>query len=478
MDGQQQRGRSPSAPGRNFILGSSAAHHFQGNNESSGQALDPALLNDPSLLDNKSSGPGLATYDISTPYLESSSQGPPYSQRPNTNLAPNQILGSSYVPDDPNQNLSSSSQFPGQHQQQGNYSELSTSDAGNQFSPFQNDSGAQDQSFDAFLLDPSLQGNNEQAPNQSINPADLMTDMASAHHATPPPHLSRQQSSPIHQVSPGMLETRYRSSSQSRPNSLDPSSAAFTPNNHTDWTGMLQSSNFQNHRRTPSEHSDVSSSVAPSPFLANDGNIDGGEHQASPMLNAQQDGSLFPEGLGIEHFTLSEANQQSRISPAHSPLISPRQSPQRGLSPGGGGPFMFPPEGQQGPFGPASGQGIYTGQAQDQFPTLVSQDIDDMGQAGQMAPPEINIEFASSSQAFEPSKPLDDGNALSPPDRGKLTFGSCTCISDKRHRTKGSDEGQVGSVYGRITDITTVGCWGQLASSWTDRVKATVAVAT
>jgi transcription factor CRZ1 len=43
-----------------------------------------------------------------------------------------------------------------------------------------------------------------------------------------------------------------------------------------------------------------------------------------------------------------------------------------------------------------------------------------MGQAQQMVPPEINVEFAPTSRqnSFEPPKPSLDQDALTPPDRG------------------------------------------------------------
>jgi hypothetical protein len=60
-------------------------------------------------------------------------------------------------------------------------------------------------------------------------------------------------------------------------------------------------------------------------------------------------------------------------------------------------------------------QNIYGGSNQD-FSNQM-----DMGQAQQMVPPEINVEFAPSSRqnSFDPPKPSNfDSDALTPPDRG------------------------------------------------------------
>jgi hypothetical protein len=56
-------------------------------------------------------------------------------------------------------------------------------------------------------------------------------------------------------------------------------------------------------------------------------------------------------------------------------------------------------------------------QGQESFPQIQH----DMGQAQQMVPPEINVEFAPTSRqnSFEPPKPSGfDQDALTPPDRG------------------------------------------------------------
>ena len=61
---------------------------------------------------------------------------------------------------------------------------------------------------------------------------------------------------------------------------------------------------------------------------------------------------------------------------------------------------------------PASQSDMFGDAGAERFPTLESIS---------MAPPEINIEFAATSQPVESHKLMADGNALIPPDRGKLS---------------------------------------------------------
>ena len=190
---------------------------------------------------------------------------------------------------------------------------------------------------------------------------------------------------------------------------------------------MLQ---FQGHRRAPSEHSDVSSSVAPSPFLAQADNFEL-DYNPSPLINPLQDNALYP-GLGMEQISLSDPQQdphqhqhQPRMTPGHTPYDSPRISPHMGL----GIPredLMLPPD-LGGNFSGGPGPDIYTNQP-DQFPQFNSRhDSGDMGQAAQMTPPDITVEFAPATKQlnFELLRTENDQDALSPPARG----GSQTKIS-------------------------------------------------
>lgn len=291
--------------------------------------------------------------------------------------------------------------------------------------------GAQDQAFDGnLMLDPQLQGTS-QTSHHTMNPADLMSSNMSSPHLTTPPNLLQ----PDAQASPAQQSPSsgpFYSPGHSRQASLDPSAAYGHGQAPQDWTGMLTGINFQMHRRAPSDHSDVSSSVAPSPFLPQQDSFDSFDGN-SPMLNAQQDNNLYQEALGIEQFSLSEPQQkqQQRMTPAHSPYASPRIPPHEGLG-----------------ISQLESSFILAGSMNNQFDRGPRQDMygnhtignptiqnipdyhqtngsSDMGQATQMAPPEINVEFAppSRQQVFDHPNSKADADALSPPERSKSLFG-------------------------------------------------------
>lgn len=295
-------------------------------------------------------------------------------------------------------------------------SDLLSSDASSGFRDYshhQHLTGKPGQSFDGgFLIDSDLPGG-MQPQHQSINPADIMSNMSSPQNLNPtPPNLLPPESTSPRGGSPAPHQGPIYSPNHSRHTSLDPSSAIF-PHGQLppDWSNMQ----FQGHRRAPSEHSDVSSSVTPSPFLAQDG-FDAFDQNPSPMLAAQQD-QLYQDALGIERFTLSDPQQ--RISPGHSPFVSPRMSPQPGLGLPQENNFMLSPDLRS--FGGGPGPEIYTGQPDDFSQFGVRHGSGDLGQAAQMAPPEINVEYAPNTRqtGFEPSRPETDLDALSPPESGQ-----------------------------------------------------------
>ncbi|KAJ5647672.1 hypothetical protein N7490_004044 [Penicillium lividum] len=155
----------------------------------------------------------------------------------------------------------------------------------------------------------------------------------------------------------------------------------------------MNHSSFQGHRRAPSEVSEVSSANH-SPFLSQH-EYDGIENNVSPSLAPQKDPALYDNALGIESFTLSEQQQQQQaFSPLHSPYISPQLMPQQG---GEMVPHMY-------------------GMPSDDMMNMINGGSD-IGQASQMAPPSINVEFAPPSRipSFGPSKPAADFDSLSPP---------------------------------------------------------------
>lgn len=290
----------------------------------------------------------------------------------------------------------------------------------------------QEQSYEnSFLLDPQLD-----PPQQNhINPADIMSNMSSPQTMNPtPPSLMPPDAHSSGPGSPITNQSQQWSPHHSRHASLDPSAAFTNGHQSAEWSGMLTGSQFQNHRRAPSEHSDLSSSVAPSPYMAQQDTFDAFEQSPSPMLNAQQDDQLYQGGLGIESFTLSEPQPQ-RHSPRHSPFVSPRMSPQPEMGLAQGNNFM-PLSQANNNFNGGPGSELYTTNQPEIFPPFQPEErlgSNDMGQAAQMVPPEINVEYAPSTrqQGFEPPRyGQSDMDALSPPDRGDfrlVSFLNSTC---------------------------------------------------
>lgn len=270
----------------------------------------------------------------------------------------------------------------------------------------------------------------EQPSGQSINPADIMSDMSSPQAQVPtPPQLLHtdsqgQQTSSAHH-SPSFNQHQFqRSPGHSRHTSLAPESAQY-PNAQlsADWSMMPPQ--FTTHRRSPSEISDVSaSSAAASPNLPHYDTFESIEHH-SPMVQPQD--GIYQDVLGIGNFSLSDpqiqqgASPRRGLSPAHTPSISPRLGPQQVPMINQGG-FMLNMDMPNNQFQQA-GNDVYNDQSQDQFRRQNHNGSTDMGQAQQMVPPEINVEFAPASRqnSFEPPKPGQfDQDALTPPERGKF----------------------------------------------------------
>jgi len=276
-----------------------------------------------------------------------------------------------------------------------------------------------DQNYlDSTALDPQL-FDSQPAQQQSLEFNNQMTTHQLS--PTPPHHLpsamQRQSSSPHH--SPAFQQGSFQSHSpgHSRNTSLDPSSAAYPQ-----MQGWPASDPFRGHRRSPSDaHSDVSSSAQPSPFLGNSEAFEPIDNH-SPLLQAQQDPSVYNEVMGIGQFSISEP-QPSYISPAHSPHISPALRPQQHTLPAFTGPENFVlSTGMTGPMGGQfNGQQLdmFPGQGQDAFPALNQGVV----QGSTMSPPEINIQLAppTRQQSFEPPKPEPQlpGDSLTPPNRSK-----------------------------------------------------------
>ena len=424
---QQQRGRSPSV-GRQpeqRIRHSPSPHPFP-------DQLSPTDTSGNSLnITSQGYIPALSsTSGLPSSYLGNNTSQPQFQPHvlPSNDFN-DQSLGQTFQQDSFDSNMSHgtatmSAQHPGQAFPPGMMNV--NNNFGSDFTQ-QTFDDKQGQYFDGGLLDPQLSLNTQQQ-NQSINPADIMSNMSSPQNMQPtPPNLLAPNAQSSEPTSPFTNPGQQWSPNHSRHASLDPQ-AAFTNGNQgsqPEWN-MMQGPQFQRHRRAPSEHSDlghsdVSSSVAPSPYLAQADNFDNFDQQTSPMMRPQQDNQAYDGSLGIESFTLSDPQNQ-RNSPRHSPFVSPMLSPQPGVGAAQESSFMLQSD-MQNNFG-------NNGSARDPFPNPTEQfpqfppearlGSNDYGQADAMAPPEINVEFAGPQPSLmERPRFESEFDALSPPDRSE-----------------------------------------------------------
>lgn len=232
-------------------------------------------------------------------------------------------------------------------------------------------------------------------PQTNINPADLSKV------SSPPPD---QQSPSLHPPenlssqpgSPASTNGQFYTPQHSRHASLDPASAYGDS-----YSGL----NFQQHRRAPSDHSEISSANH-SPYLGQADLHDPSDLNHSPFLQAQPDTN---NAFGMESFSLGE--QANYRSPRLMPHMEGNQQglgPDQSLS-------LNQPMGIPIP-------NVYTSEAS-AYPSIVPSNhmrntsvVSDIGQADQFAPPTINIEPApvSRQQSFGPQGEAVEG-ALSPP---------------------------------------------------------------
>lgn len=416
MNGQADRGRSPSVGHQQKHINShpSTSQHFI---DSSSLGLDPSVNSSTFSTNSFNTGP------------------PPTSTEQYGFQFPQQVLPSNDFPDQ---------QFQGAYQPRNNIpngqrpSSLNLEQSNHQFGDdyldapgdfvdsYQQDlSGKQD----LLMVDPNVQQEN-QPSHESINPAEIMNTMVSPHNNfVHQQHLMAMNARTMPSQSPG-AQASYYSPNHSRQVSLDPASA-YGQQQATDWTGMLGGAAFQQHRRAPSEHSDVSSSVAPSPYLTQQDSFEGYDTNPSPGLSPQQDNAQYLDAMGIERFSLSDQQQAQQVqaqqqqqrrgmSPARSPFHSPRIAPNHGL----GIPetqFVLASNDMSSQYSAGPQQQIFEGQPKQNFSSYpMKHEASDLGQAAQMAPPEINVELAPPSRQmnFENNRTDNDMDALSPPERG------------------------------------------------------------
>ncbi len=232
-------------------------------------------------------------------------------------------------------------------------------------------------------------------PQSNINPAEL-SKMSSPQdnqspNLQPPENLSSQPGSPA------STNGQFYTPQHSRHASLDPSSA---------YGEAFAGINFQQHRRVPSDHSEISS-ASHSPYLAHSELHEGADLNHSPFLPAQSDTN---NAFGMESFSLAE--QASYRSPR---LMPHMESNQPGLG-------LNEDMNLNQPLGIPIPDVYNTSQANAYPPILASNHmrntsvVSEIGQADQFAPPTINIEPApvSRQQSFGPQGEAMEG-ALSPP---------------------------------------------------------------
>jgi hypothetical protein len=431
----QQRGRSPSVgrqPSHINHSHSPSPQHYQENVNTAGLGLGlDTSLNQPYPSSNYPTSHGLPAYNQG---FLNSDQGQQFDQTnisdgnfvQNTDYTQQSDYGQQFKQEDLAQNQASISPF-GQQQQASFTQQLLNTNNYNEgdFSLYSTPGGQGDQFDSTFFINEQPQ----QTASQSINPADIMSDMSSPPAHTPtPPHMLQSdgpQSSPAHH-SPVFNQHQFqRSPGHSRNASLAPESAAFPQGQ--EWSSMMPPQ-FTTHRRSPSEYSDVSvSSAAPSPNLVQHDTFDSVEQHHSPFIRPQ-DPSGYQEVLGISNFSLSEtqgqrgASPRRGFSPAHSPAISPRLGPQQVPMIPQQNSFMLNMPMPNNAFVPSSGPEAYAGQPQEAFGQPRNGSAE-MGQAQQMEPPQINVEFAPASRqnSFEPPKPVSfNQDTLTPPERGKF----------------------------------------------------------
>jgi hypothetical protein len=413
----QERGRSPSAGHQQSHINPShspSPHPFQENVNSIGLGLE--------LDTNSNNSQQFLNQSFSTNNNQSfennefiNQQGQPFDQSilDDSSFGQSQDFNQQFKPEEQQSPFSQQSQQPSFTQELMSATIASNFRDGD-FALF-NQSNTQNDQFEPqrFMNDLT-----PQSGNPSVNPAELNMSSPPNHDSTPPAFLQPSTRSPssAHQ-SPSFNQGQFQSSpGHSRHASLGPESAAFPQGqNNVEWSHMMPPQ-FQGHRRTPSEYSDVSvSSAAPSPNLGHLDSFEPLDHRHSPMQNPND--AMYQEIAGIGSFSLSDtqvphgSNPGRGISPAHSPSISPRLGPQQSPNINQQNQFML---GMDNGFRPLPS--IYGSQN----PEFQLQH-NDMGQAQQMIPPEINVEFAPTSRtnSFDPPKPSFDQDALTPPDRGK-----------------------------------------------------------
>lgn len=360
------RGRSPSRGNAQHISPQPSPNHYPG---SGVQGIDPSVQQ--ALTTGKfNTAPQL----FSNPFVNQQQQ----QQHQQGGLQPNSSDPNFYNNTTYQQNLFSDNQFGGQSLDP-NYQNNYMYQGEDMNSSFQQ----------AYSLNNSYDVN----PQANINPAELSKVSSPQDHQSPnlfPPdnHSSRPES-------PASTNGQFYTPQHSRHVSLDPSSA---------YGDVYTGANFQQHRRAPSDHSDIPSAQH-SPYLAHS-ELQDVSH--SPYLPAQPDTS---NAFGLESFTLTE--QASYRSPRLMPHMTDNQQTGMGMNPD---LTLSQPLG-------VPGSDVYSNPSNFVQPPILPSNhmrntsvASDIGQADLFEPPTINIEPApvSRQQSFGPQVEGTEG-ALSPP---------------------------------------------------------------
>lgn len=417
--GSQQRGRSPRTNDLRPSISPSLHQAF--NSHASPLGLDPSLLSPPTA--------SVDPFDTQTQTSQStfSRLYCPVSDRSQPVPSPSNLSSHTFLQAQGDQQLPPSYYQQTQFEHRVEHTPSNLFDASfdelNSFNAsFLDNTGPDPQDFDpAQFLSLSVL---EQS--QFNNPPNTATTngMAVMHQPSPEPaHLlqsdMRRHSASFHptQTSPSFQQGVFASPHQSHRTSLDPSSAQLFHGQNNDWSGMI----FRNYQRAPSDnHSDISSSAQPSPYLGNSDIVEPYD-QHLPLINGQLDPGLYHDALGLSRFTLSDTHlQQQHITPGPSPHMSPHLAPQQTLPPYTAAD-SFGMLSMDNAFNLGLGLDNFSGQGQDGFPSLLqtTQSGDFLFQE-QMSPPEISIDFAPPAKQLsfnEADSSNHNVDALSPPER-------------------------------------------------------------
>lgn len=391
MDQQQGRGRSPSAaahqqqPHINQSHSPSPARPYPAEASNIGLGID---------LESQAQPFAAGTSDYSTyngnNFLDPQQGQPTFSADPSFQSFTAQLEGTNDL-----------SSFAQQQQQVPQHS--APNNFQDDFTIFPSTTGEQQYGASLFAGDPGL--------NPALGGPDNSMASAQPHHSPTPPHLLNQEptSAPSAHHSPNFNQHQFaqqRPRGHSRNASLGVE-AALLPGQ--DWSNVPQ---FQSHRRSPSEYSDVSS-VGHSPNLIANDSFDHMDPSHSPMQRPQ-DPAVLQELHGIGSFTISDRGR----SPSHSPAISPRILPQQQMADVTQHGFTLGSNGFVGAPPPHYGL-----QAPEAFPQLqqTSAPGDATQSMPQLAAPTINIDYAPPPvrSNFDGRSSMDT-DALTPPERGKF----------------------------------------------------------